>query len=213
MQLYLWWGLCTLMCSCTSGGVYVHWSAAVPLVEFMYLEVQLSPWWSLCTLKCSCISSEVYVPWCAAVPLVEFMYHEVTLKCSCTSGGVYVPWSDLEVQLYLWWSLCTLKCSCTSGGVYVPQCTSGGVFYLVVTHSRMPSERYQRRIRSLLLCSCDVFPVLITPLFADFAQVLCTSFCFRLWTLHSLGFSAEWYSVSASAVPSCARHFLNWRDI
>ena len=187
VQLYLWWSLCTLKCSCTSGGIYVPWNAAVSLVEFMYLEVQLYLWWSLCTLKCSCTSGGVYVPWSAAVPLVEFMYLEVqlylwwslcNLKCSCTSGGVYVPWSAavplvefmyLEVQLYLWWSLCTLKCSCTSGGVYVPW--SAAVPLVEFMYLNIPPAVFKlyshawwelpRWLRSLLLCSCDVFPVLI----------------------------------------------------
>ena len=34
--------------------------------------------------------------------------------------------------------------------------------YLVFT--RMPGERYHRRLRSLLLCLCDVFRALITSL-------------------------------------------------
>ena len=34
--------------------------------------------------------------------------------------------------------------------------------YLVFT--RMPSESYRRRVRSLLLCLCDVFPALINSL-------------------------------------------------
>ena len=34
--------------------------------------------------------------------------------------------------------------------------------YLVFT--RMPCESYRRRLRSLLLCLCDVFPALITSL-------------------------------------------------
>ena len=36
------------------------------------------------------------------------------------------------------------------------------VMYLVFTH--MPGESYRRLLRSLLLCLCDVFPVLIKSL-------------------------------------------------
>ena len=40
--------------------------------------------------------------------------------------------------------------------------------YLVFT--RMPGESYRRRPRSLLLCSCDVFPALITSLVDGFLK-------------------------------------------
>ena len=49
--------------------------------------------------------------------------------------------------------------------------------YLAFT--RMPVESYRTRLRSLLLCLCDVFERLLTPLFVDFALALWASFCFR----------------------------------
>ena len=57
-------------------------------------------------------------------------------------------------------------------------CTSRGVFmYFVFT--RMPGECYRRRLRSLLLCLCDVFRALINSLVCCSAtQALWGSFCF-----------------------------------
>ena len=44
------------------------------------------------------------------------------------------------------------------------------LMYLVFT--RMPGESYSRRLRSLLVCSCDVFPALIhTPCVFDLGAV------------------------------------------
>ena len=48
-------------------------------------------------------------------------------------------------------------------------CTSGRVYVLLFT--RMPGESYRRRLRSLLLCLCDVFRALIISL----VRWLCTS--------------------------------------
>ena len=46
--------------------------------------------------------------------------------------------------------------------------------YLVFTRSRMPGESYGRGvIRSLLLCSCDVFRELISSLFYCISVNLC----------------------------------------
>ena len=51
---------------------------------------------------------------------------------------------------------------CASGGVYVPSedVPLVGFMYRVLTH--MPGESYRRRLRSLLLCLCDVFRAFIT---------------------------------------------------
>ena len=43
--------------------------------------------------------------------------------------------------------------------------------YPVFTH--MPDESYHRRLRSLLLCLCDIFQVLIIPLFAGSVASVC----------------------------------------
>ena len=57
---------------------------------------------------------------------------------------------------------------CTSDGIYVP-CIIAHMdvplvefMYLVFTH--VPGESYSRRLRSLLLYSCDVIRALINPL-------------------------------------------------
>ena len=131
----------------------------VLLVEFMYLVflfrgctsdgvyvpciplLRMYFWWSLCTLYSSFDD----------VPLVEFMYL-VFLFWGCTSGGAYVPCSPL-LRMYFWWSLCTLYSSFED--VLLVE-----FMYLVFT--RMPGESYRRRLRSLLLCLCDVFRALIS---------------------------------------------------
>ena len=72
-------------------------------------------------------------------------------------------WANLRVQLHLpplrsldlLISPVTLR-GCTSGGVYVP---------------RMPGECCRRRLRSLLLCLCDVFPAVNN----SFVWWFCTS--------------------------------------
>ena len=63
-------------------------------------------------------------------------------------------------------------------------CTFGGVVYRVFT--RMPSERYRRWLRSLLLYRTYVFRALINSLVsADSARALWASFCLR-WLCRSI---------------------------
>ena len=38
---------------------------------------------------------------------------------------------------------------------------TGTVEFLYLVFTRMPAESYRRRLRSLLLCLCDVFPASI----------------------------------------------------
>ena len=55
-------------------------------------------------------------------------------------------------------SVCTTRYINSTSGTDIPM----GFMYLVFT--RMPGESYRRRLRSLLLCLCDVFRALINSL-------------------------------------------------
>ena len=134
----------------------------VPLVQFMYLVFTRMP-------------GESY---CGNIPLMEFMYLVFTRipgesYCGCTSGGVYVPCIYTHARwellwMYLWWSLCTLYLHACLVRVTVDVPL---VEFMYLVFTRMPGESYCRRLRSLLLCLCDVFRMLINSLICWF----CTS--------------------------------------
>ena len=104
------------------------------------------------------------------VPLVEFMY---------------LVFTRMQIQkMYLWWSLCTLYLhACkhrrgTSGGVYVPCIYTHAnteevslVEFMYLVFTRMPTESYSGRLRSLLLYLCYVFRALINSLVRWFRPV------------------------------------------
>ena len=48
--------------------------------------------------------------------------------------------------------------------------TSGGSEFMYLVFTRMPGENYRKRLKSLMLCLCDVFDRQLTPLFADFVD-------------------------------------------
>ena len=56
----------------------------------------------------------------------------------------------------LWWSFCVSKCW-----------SFEVEFTYLVLFTRMPGESYRWRLRSLLLCLCDVFRAAINPLWVD----------------------------------------------
>ena len=87
---------------------------------------------------------------------MRLQYQEMTRRwsemhvgylCARVAFGTELNYTELSV--YFWWSLCTLK-------LYGIECVLLVEFmYLIFT--RMPGESYRRRLRSLLLCLCDVF--------------------------------------------------------
>ena len=93
-------------------------------------------WWSLCTLYFKRMPGE-------GVPLVEFMYLVFT-RMPC------------EEVLLLEFMYLVFTCM---PGEDVPL-----VEFMYLVFKRMPGESYRRRLRSLLLCFCDVFRELINSL-------------------------------------------------
>ena len=76
-----------------------------------------------------------------------------------------------NLRMYIWWSLYTLYLQiwgCTSGGVYIPCIYKFEdlplVEFMYLVFTRMPSEIYRRRLRSLVLYLCYVFRPLINSL-------------------------------------------------
>ena len=94
------------------------------------------------------------------------------------------------LRMYLWWSLCTLYLLACQ--VKVITCDSGLcccfqdiplVEFMYLIFTRMPSESYRRQLKSLLLCLCDVFRVLINSLVCWFSTSAPDLFCFRVCQL------------------------------
>ena len=130
----------------------------VPLVEFMYEDV---PLWSLCCTSVEFMYEDVplwslwrmylcgvYVWGCTSGTSVEFMYEDVPLWTWHGSKYKvhnfhqrYIPLWSLCMRMYLWCSLCSVEfMHC----IYMP------------TRRELPQW-----LKSLLLCQCDVFWVLI----------------------------------------------------
>ena len=88
-----------------------------------------------------------------------------------SSSGMYASCikhllkSHVRCEYILWWSLCTLYLLACQVRVHPL------VEFMHLVFTRMPGERYHRRLRSLLLWLCDVFRVLINSLVCRF----CTS--------------------------------------
>ena len=111
--------------------------------------------WHACKYKVHKLHKRMYLWW--------------SLCTLYTSGGVYLPCIPLVefiYLVYLWWSLFTLY---TSGAVYVPCIPL--VEFMCLVFTPMPGESCCRRLRSLLLCLCDVFRALVNSLLCSFVTV------------------------------------------
>ena len=70
--------------------------------------------------------------------------NQLLFKTGQSQNGEYMPLGHSSLRMYLWWSSCIL------------------FMY------RVPGESYRRKLRSLLLCLCDVFRALINSLVCFF---------------------------------------------
>ena len=100
---------------------------------------------------------------------------------------VYVPCIYTHARwellwMYLWCSLCTLYLHACQVRVTV-NVPLMEFMYLVFT--RMPGESYCRRLRSLLLCLCDVFRTLINSLICWFCTSALGLVLFQIYMLVS----------------------------
>ena len=100
--------------------------------------------------------------------------------CRINKKGVNLSSKDVaqtqhKLRNILWWSLCPLcllacqmRVTCHTNTTQAPQHPQ--VEFMYIAFTCMPGESYCRRLRSLFLCLCDVFWVLINSL----ACWLCT---------------------------------------
>ena len=151
-------------CGCTCGAVYVPCIYTHARWELLWMYFS----WSLCTLYLHACQVRVTVN----VLLMEFMYLVFTRMagesyCECTSDGVYVPCIYTHARwellwMYFWWSLCTL--------------------YL---HACQVRVTVGDSVRSLLLCLCDVFRMLINSLICWFCTSALGLVLFQIYMLVS----------------------------
>ena len=107
-------------------------------------------------------------------------FEDVPLLSLCTLYLHACQWELL--WMYLWCSLCTLYLHACQVRVTV-NVPLMEFMYLVFT--RMPGESYCRRLRSLLLCLCDVFRTLINSLICWFCTSALGLVLFQIYMLVS----------------------------